>query len=125
MIREHTKTEAEMELLKFGEKELFEINCPSIEFDERFYEVRFKSFFDDKCKLLILWQKEIPVAYIALDVLNFNSRHSLGRVTSIFVLEKYRRQGFAKLLIKNALSLESINTINLQVYSNNEAALGL
>ncbi len=89
MIRECTKFKPEMELLKLGEKESFELNCPSpsVEFDEMFFELRFKYFFADNCKVFLIWQEEIPVAYIALELYS-SVKHA--RISSIFVLEKYR-----------------------------------
>jgi len=122
MISEVEKSDSEIELIKIGEKESFEFNLPSIEFNELFFEVRFKDFSKDTSKVFIFWKDEEPIAYIAL-ILSEVDNSAL--VSSLFVLEKHRRNGYAKELIKKALNLKSVEKITLHAFSHNDAAFNL
>ena len=122
MIREYEQSKPEIELLKIGEKESFEFNLPSVEFNELFYEIRFKDFSSKDYRVLFLWKEKKPIAYIALDLKRGNG---YANITSIFVLKKYRKKGYATKLIRKSLSAKSIEKITLQVYSHNEASLKL
>lgn len=121
-IREATQTDSEMELLRLGEKESFQFKCPQVTFDEQYYIVRFEMLFSEDSKLFFLWEKLVPVAYIAL---NFRASSSSVNINSLYVAKSSRGKGYAKKLIKRVKGDVKVEKITLQVVPDNKAAFEL
>ena len=122
MIRKLTRSDEEEALLNIGERESFEENLPSIEFEDKFFQAKINLFFSHECLSLVFWKDQKPIGYL---VARINKERKSAYILSIFISKEFRGKGYGRELLEEIKKEENIQRLTLDVFSINKSAMSL
>ena len=122
MIRKLTRSDEEEALLNIGERESFEENLPSIEFEDKFFQAKINLFFSHECLSLVFWKDQKPIGYL---VSRINKERKSAYILSIFISKEFRGKGYGRELLEEIKKEENIQRLTLDVFAINKSAMSL